>query len=106
MKILSCVILILGTSNIGGCMFKCFFLVVNVLFCTDKPVDISCLEQKIVYLLANENTHVEGAINNAVGSCILDSRGACSWHGGIRYCEKDIGKWICHDGFESSIRCK
>lgn len=104
MKIHLCVIL--GTRIMGVIVFKCFFLAVGVLFCSDKPIDVSCLNQKIVYLLANKNTHVEGAINNAVGSCMLNSRGACAWHGGIRYCEKDIERWICHDGFESSVRCQ
>ena len=83
-------------------MIKCFLLASGLLFCTESNIDIKCFEDQLNANLAKPMKFNQ-AINQAAVECKIDGRGACSWHGGTSYCEDS--RWICRDGFESSVRC-
>lgn len=34
-------------------------------------------------------------------------KGCCSWHGGVSFCDANVGRLICRDGsYSPSCRCK
>ena len=85
-------------------MIKCFLLAMGIIFCSDKPVDVKCLNTQLDFYVAL-NRHIQGSVNLAVNECLLDASGCCAWHGGIDHYDNDQAVFICNDGTESPT-CK
>ena len=86
-------------------MIKCFLLAAGMILCSDRNIDIKCIDEKIeLYLMSG--VYVEKLVERAVNDCQINARGACSWHGGVDHCSEDEERFICHDGFTSSVKCK
>lgn len=72
----------------------------NILFCTEQNVSIKCLDENLLMYLGAAST-TNAAISMAVTSCLIPSRGCCSWRGGVDHYDYDQEVFICHDMSES-----
>lgn len=79
-------------------MIRCYFLALGLLFCTEKNVDVKCIEDTLTHTILRDSNNVENVINYAVERCLIDISGCCSWHGGVLTYNQDDRTAVCRDG--------
>jgi len=71
-----------------------------MLLCSELPINVDCFDEALKVNL-NKPMRFNLALNLAATECLIDSKGCCSWHGGIDFYDENKEVFICKDGTES-----